>query len=123
MSLQHIQKNSPRLLPKPAKFEKNPPNGYRVIRKTKCGAGGAAGAGGAGSSPIHKQASLAGRLIKRKLYAANMKSNNSVGIFINISFKDRLLINIYEITEFFRGFPNNILTKRLFAHPSLYMFS
>ena len=54
MSLQHIQKNSPRLLPKPAKFEKNPPNGYRVIRKTKCGAG---------SSPIHKQASLAGRLI------------------------------------------------------------
>ena len=36
MSLQHIQKNSPRLLPKPAKFEKNPPNGYRVIRKTKC---------------------------------------------------------------------------------------
>ena len=39
MSLQHIQKNSPRLLPKPAKFEKNPPNGYRVIRKTKCGAG------------------------------------------------------------------------------------
>ena len=65
MSLQHIQKNSPRLLPKPAKFEKNPPNGYRVIRKTKCGAGGAAGAGGARSSPIHKQASLAGRLIKR----------------------------------------------------------
>ena len=68
MSLQHIQKNSPRLLPKPAKFEKNPPNGYRVIRKTKCGAGGAAGAAGAGgaggarSSPIHKQASLAGRL-------------------------------------------------------------
>ena len=60
MSLQHIQKNSPRLLPKPAKFEKNPPNGYRVIRKTKCGAGRA---GGAGSSPIHKQASLAGRLI------------------------------------------------------------
>ena len=73
MSLQHIQKNSPRLLPKPAKFEKNPPNGYRVIRKTKCGAGGAGGAGGAAgaggaggawSSPIHKQASLAGRLIK-----------------------------------------------------------
>ena len=60
MSLQHIQKNSPRLLPKPAKFEKNPPNGYRVIRKTNCGAGGAAGAG---SSPIHKQASLAGRLM------------------------------------------------------------
>ena len=57
MSLQHIQKNSPSLLPKPAKFEKNPPNGYRVIRKTKCGAGGAR------SSPIHKQASLAGRLI------------------------------------------------------------
>ena len=64
MSLQHIQKNSPRLLPKPAKFEKNPPNGYRVIRKTKCGAGGA---GGARSSPIHKQASLAGRLITIRL--------------------------------------------------------
>ena len=62
--LQYIQKNSPRLLPKPAKFEKNPPNGYRVIRKTKCGAGGAAGAG---SSPIHKQASLAGRLINKKV--------------------------------------------------------
>ena len=75
MSLQHIQKNSPRLLPKPAKFEKNPPNGYRVIRKTKCGAGGAGGAGGAAgaggaggarSSPIHKQASLAGRLIRKQ---------------------------------------------------------
>ena len=66
MSLQHIQKNSPGLLPKPAKFEKNPPNGYRVIRKTKCGAGRAAGAGGAGSSPIHKQASLAGRLMSYK---------------------------------------------------------
>ena len=65
MSLQHIQKNSPRLLPKPAKFEKNPPNGYRVIRKTKCGAGGA---GGARSSPIHKQASLAGRLIKQFMH-------------------------------------------------------
>ena len=64
MSLQYIQKNSPRLLPKPAKFEKNPPNGYRVIRKTKCGAGGAGGAAGAGgaggawSSPIHKQGTL-----------------------------------------------------------------
>ena len=67
MSLQHIQKNSPRLLPKPAKFEKNPPNGYRVIRKTKCGAAGAAGAGGARCSPIHKQASLAGRLITHLL--------------------------------------------------------
>ena len=65
MSLQHIQKNSPRLLPKPAKFEKNPPNGYRVIRKTKCGA---AGAGGAWRSPIHKQASLAGRLISIASY-------------------------------------------------------
>ena len=68
MSLQHIQKNSPRLLPKPAKFEKNPPNGYRVIRKTKCGAGGAAGAGRAGGarcSPIHKQASRKGRLISK----------------------------------------------------------
>ena len=38
--------------------------------------------------------------IKLKLYAANTKSNNSVGDFVNISFKDRLLINIYEITEF-----------------------
>ena len=52
-----------------------------------------------------------------------MKSNNSVAIFINISFKDRLLINIYEIMEFCWGFPNNILNKRLFAHPSLCMFS
>ena len=71
MSLQHIQKNSPRLLPKPAKFEKKPPNGYSVIRKTKCGAGGAAGAGGAGSSPIHKQASLAGRL-NRSFLSGNL---------------------------------------------------
>ena len=65
MSLQHIQKNSPRLLPKPAKFEKNPPNGYRVIRKTKCGAGGAAGAG---SSPIHKQASRKCSFYKLQAY-------------------------------------------------------
>ena len=80
MSLQHIQKNSPRLLPKPAKFEKNPPNGYRVIRKTKCGAGGAAGAG---SSPIHKQASLAGRLIsieEIKGAIRKLKNNKAPGI-------------------------------------------
>ena len=32
--------------------------------------------------------------IKRKLYAANIKLNDSVRIFINISFKDRLLINM-----------------------------
>ena len=76
MSLQHIQKNSPRLLPKPAKFEKNPPNGYRVIRKTKCGAGGTAGAGGAWSSPIHKQASLAGRLMILKKQNAHQKFSN-----------------------------------------------
>ena len=76
MSLQHIQKNSPGLLPKPAKFEKNPPNGYRVKRKTKCGAGGAAGAGGAGSSPIHKQASRKGRLIiKLIIYIGNLLCN------------------------------------------------
>ena len=67
MSLQHIQKKSPRLLPKPAKFEKNPPNGYRVIRKTKCGAG---------SSPIHKQASLAGRLMN-KLQRPNSKHHQT----------------------------------------------
>ena len=81
MSLQHIQKNSPGLLPKPAEFEKNPPNGYRVIRKTKCGAGGAAGAGGAGSSPIHKQASLAGRLINwspRHCHVFSIKWVNTV---------------------------------------------
>ena len=77
MSLQHIQKNSPRLLPKPAKFEKNPPNGYRVIRKTKCGAAGAGGAGGAGSSPIHKQASLAGRLIILDLFLVYRKSTHT----------------------------------------------
>ena len=35
--------------------------------------------------------------IKHTLYSPNMKSNNSVGIFINISFKDRLLIDINEI--------------------------
>ena len=76
MSLQHIQKNSPGLLPKPAKFEKNPPSGYRVIRKTKCGAAGA------GSSPIHKQASLAGRLIldKRVLIATD---NATVVSYLN----------------------------------------
>ena len=83
MSLQHIQKNSPRLLPKPAKFEKNPPNGYRVIRKTKCGAGGAGGAAGASgagrarSSPIHKQASLAGRLNRRLLLAGVSQEGES----------------------------------------------
>ena len=99
MSLQHIQKNSPRLLPKPAKFEKNPPNGYRVIRKTKCGAGGAAGAGGAGGaagaggaggarcSPIHKQASLAGRLITQE-YGIKVYNFFSFGVcfqYFNIS--------------------------------------
>ena len=90
MSLQHIQKNSPRLLPKPAKFEKNPPNGYRVIRKTKCGAGGAGGAGGAagaggaggaGSSPIHKQASLAGRLIR------NVQQEDYIPPELNINYQ------------------------------------
>ena len=80
MSLQHIQKNSPRLLPKPAKFEKNPPNGYRVIRKTKCGAGGA---GGARSSPIHKQASLAGRLINTTIVLNEECVNITLDNFIN----------------------------------------
>ena len=90
MSLQHIQKNSPRLLPKPAKFEKNPPNGYRVIRKTKSEAGGAGragragGAGGAGSSPIHKQASLAGRLI------INFYEYSPEGIFLKINYLSTL---------------------------------
>ena len=79
MSLQHIQKNSPRLLPKPAKFEKNPSNGYRVIRKTKCGAGGAAGAGGARSSPIHKQASRKGRLIMVTNAVVAIKKQNKKG--------------------------------------------
>ena len=37
----YSKKKSPRLLHTPAKFEKNPPNGYRVIRKTKREAGGA----------------------------------------------------------------------------------
>ena len=95
MSLQHIQKNSPRLLPKPAKFEKNPPNGYRVIRKTKCGAGGAGGAGGAagaggaggaGSSPIHKQASLAGRLNITNIY-------NRQNIFPAETFENKNIAN------------------------------
>ena len=85
MSLQHIQKNSPRLLPKPAKFEKNPPNGYRVIRKTKCGAGGAAGAGGAGSSPIHKQASLAGRLIPVDTLVKPLFLRNCIDFLLNIA--------------------------------------
>ena len=98
MSLQHIQKNSPRLLPKPAKFEKNPPNGYRVIRKTKCGAGGAGGAGGAAgaggaggarSSPIHKQASLAGRL-----------NTCIVQLSCNFSNKDSITGTVYVVHFF-----------------------
>ena len=64
MSLQHIHKNSPGILHTPAKFERNPPNGHRVMRKRKCGAHGAHRAGGARYPPIYKQASLAGRLIK-----------------------------------------------------------
>ena len=72
MSLQHIQKNSPRLLPKPAKFEKNPPNGYRVIRKTK------RGAAGAWRSPIHKQASLVGRLIIAYTHSMIWPSNGHI---------------------------------------------
>ena len=60
MSLQYIQKNSPRLLHTPAKVEKNPPSGDRVMRKIKCGA---TGAGRARYPPIHKQAFLAGCLI------------------------------------------------------------
>ena len=110
MSLQHIQKNSPRLLPKPAKFEKNPPNGYRVIRKTKCGAGGAAGAGGAGgarSSPIHKQASLAGRLIIclstsiNIIFVRQIKKNCQVyllTIFFTLMYTGELIRYLYEYT-------------------------
>ena len=93
MSLQHIQKNSPRLLPKPAKFEKNPPNGYRVIRKTKCGAGGAGGAAGAGgaggarSSPIHKQASLAGRLNTKSFTEESSKTNDNIDYIVSYTLK------------------------------------
>ena len=44
-------------------------------------------------------------------FAVNMRSHNSVGIVINISFKDLLLlfINIHETMEFCGGFPHNIL--------------
>ena len=42
-------KNSPRLLHTPAKFEKNPPSGDRVMRKTKRGAR---------YPPMHKQGTL-----------------------------------------------------------------
>ena len=59
MSSQHIQKNFPGLLHTPAKYEKNPPYGWKAIAKRKCGSGGVA-------SPIYKQASLAGRLIKQE---------------------------------------------------------
>ena len=62
MSLQHIQKNSPGLLHTPAKFEKNLPNGHRVMRKRKHGAHRA---GGARYPPIYKQAYM-GRLINNK---------------------------------------------------------
>ena len=52
-------KKFPGLLHTPAKFERNPPNGHRVIWKRKHRAHGA---GGARYPPIYKQASLAGRL-------------------------------------------------------------
>ena len=100
MSLQHIQKNSPKLLPKPAKFEKNPPNGYRVIRKTKCGAGGA---GGAGSSPIHKQASLAGRLkinSKENHFMAKRKGITKMFLLLGIFNQEEINIPLCE-------FPNS----------------
>ena len=109
MSLQHIQKNSPRLLPKPAKFEKNPPNGYRVIRKTKYGAGGAAGAGGARSSPIHKQASLAGRLITvdTQVCTDDVALTNRFLLFLFYFFKIFfLLLNSLYIFYFFIIFLN-----------------
>ena len=61
MSLQHIQKNSLGLLHIPIKFEKNLPNGHRVMRKRKCGAHGA---GGARYPPIYKQASRKGRVMR-----------------------------------------------------------
>ena len=41
MSLHHIQETSPGLLHTHAKFEKNPPNGDRVMRKRKHAAHGA----------------------------------------------------------------------------------
>ena len=113
MSLQHIQKNSPRLLPKPAKFEKNPPNGYRVIRKTKCGAGGAAGAGGARSSPIHKQASLAGRLMNR----TNLFFNSLSCLFIRL-LTDPTLKNIMNRTILFFN-SLTCLFIRLLTDPTL----
>ena len=47
-------KNSPGLLHTPAKFEKNSPNGHRVMRKRKHRAHGA---GGARYPPIYKHAS------------------------------------------------------------------
>ena len=56
--------------------------------------------------------------MKHKLYAANMRSHNSMGILISILCEDRLLTNVYEITELRGGFPNNILTNGQLAHPS-----
>ena len=126
MSLQHIQKNSPRLLPKPAKFEKNPPNGYRVIRKTKCGdggAGGAAGAGGAESSPIHKQASLAGRLITLwqafiSIYISCKSDEASFNILVTENIKDfrrnfkTPKFKSVAMATVATGYPQNIVSSR-----------
>ena len=58
-------KNSPGLLHTPAKFEGNPLNGHRVMRKRKRRA---RGAGGARYPPIYKQASLVGRLMIYNIY-------------------------------------------------------
>ena len=57
MSSQHIQKYFPGLLHTPAKYEKNLPYGCEAIVKRKCGSGGV-------DSPMHKQASLVGCLIR-----------------------------------------------------------
>ena len=86
MSLQHIQKNSPRLLHTPGKFEKNPPNGYRVIRKMK------RGAGGAWFSPIHKKASLAGRFIISSTLKVCLRARKCLHVVRNKSRLSSLLV-------------------------------
>ena len=55
-ALKKMPKNFPGLLHTSAKYEKNLPYGCEAIAKRKCGSGGVA-------SPVHKHASLVGRLI------------------------------------------------------------
>ena len=94
----------------PAKYEKNPLCGCEAIAKRKCRSGGSA-------SPIYKQASLAGCLLKTSINVQkiNQKKNKKN---INVTPFNVALIPVLSVLFFLLAIPNFHLNNPIFSAQS-----